>query len=143
MSLGIYPNNVYTIVLAVVFALISLRFLFYRSSHSDLDFVALQGEHGQIRISFETIQQLSNRTGRSVRGVQEFTTRVRSGQAGILLSVRVKALADLDLARMSAEIQNAVKEYVERTSGVTVERVAVNIAELAGGNAKSAKAWVE
>ncbi|CAM3793626.1 alkaline shock response membrane anchor protein AmaP [Alicyclobacillus pomorum] len=138
-----YPYNVYTIVIAIVFALVALRFVFYRWNSPDPEYVVLQGDHGQIRISFETIKQLANRTGRSIRGVQEFDTRVRNGQAGIWLSVRVKALPDLDLSRVSAEIQTAVKEYVEHTTGINVEKVIVNIAELAGSPAKSAKTWVE
>ena len=117
--------------------------MFYRWGSPEPEYVVLQGEQGQIRISYETIKQLSNRTGRSIRGVQEFETRVRSGQAGILLSVRVKALPDLELSRVSAEIQNAVKEYVEHTTGITVERVTVNVAELASSPAKNAKTWVE
>lgn len=138
-----YPGDVYTVVFSVVLALIAIRFLFYRRGTRELDYVVLQGEYGDIRISFTTIQQLSNRTGKSVRGVQDFDTRVRNGQAGILLAVKVRALPDLELARMSAEIQTAVKEYVEKTTGVAVERIAVNIVELASGAAKSSKTWVD
>ncbi len=143
LPLSTYPYNVYTIVVAIVFALVAVRFVFYRWSSPDPEYVVLQGDHGQIRISFDTIKQLANRTGRSIRGVQEFDTRVRNGQAGIWLSVRVKALPDLDLSRVSAEIQTAVKDYVEHTTGINVEKVIVNIAELAGSPAKSAKTWVE
>lgn len=142
-GLATYPANVYTIVIGVVFALICVRFLFYRLNGREVDYVVLPGEFGRIRISFQTIQQLANRTGKTVRGVQELDTRVRNGQAGILLSTKVRALPDLDLAHMSAEIQAAVKEYVERTSGVTVEHITVNVMELAGGAVKSTKTWVE
>lgn len=143
VPLGQYPTNVYTIVFSIVFVLIAIRFVFYRLHSPEVEHVLLQGEHGQIRISFDTIKQLANRTGKGMRGVQDFDTRVRNGQAGILLSVRVRVLPDIDLAHLSNEIQSAVKEYVEKTAGVTVERVIVNVAELAGGTAKSPRAWVE
>jgi uncharacterized alkaline shock family protein YloU len=143
VSVAEYPYNIYTIVFSIVFALVSIRFLFYRVGSAEPDYVVLQGENGQIRISYLTIQQLANRTGRSIRGVQEFETRVRNGQAGVLLSARVKAIPDVDLARVGSEIQQAVKDYVEKSTGITVERVLVNIAELANGSARSPKTWVE
>lgn len=142
-SMNTYPGNVYTVVVGIVFALIAIRFLFYRLGTREIDYVVLQGEHGNIRISFTTIEQLSNRTGKTVRGVQDFDTRVRSGQAGILLSLKVRALPDLELARMSSDVQTAVKEYVEKTTGVAVERITINVVELATGTAKSSKTWVE
>ncbi|WDL97027.1 alkaline shock response membrane anchor protein AmaP [Alicyclobacillus sp. ALC3] len=137
-----YP--MYTIIVAVVFGLFALRFLFYRWTRPQEDYIMLPGDHGFIRISFETIRQLSNRTGKSVRGVQEFDTRVRSGQAGVLLAVRVRVMPDIDITQMSAEIQQAVKGYVEQTAGVTVERITVNVVELASHTAnKNTRAWAE
>ncbi|MDQ0188360.1 alkaline shock response membrane anchor protein AmaP [Alicyclobacillus cycloheptanicus] len=137
-----YPA--YTIVIAIVFGLLALRFLFYRWGRPEEDYVVLPGDHGFVRISFETIRQLANRTGKSIRGVQEFDTRVRNGQAGVVLASRVRVLPDVELTQMSNEIQNAVKSYVEQTAGVTVERVTVNVVELAPHSAnKSSRAWVD
>jgi uncharacterized alkaline shock family protein YloU len=137
------PSAVYVIVIGLVFTLIALRFVFYRWRPAEVEHVALTGDHGQIRISFETIRQLATRAGRGVRGVHEFDARVRMGQAGLILFVRVRALPDVDLARMSNELQDTVKSYVERTAGVSVERVSVHVAEIAQGTAKGARAWVE
>lgn len=138
-----YPINVYAIVLGVILLFISLRFLFYRLGGVQVDYVLLPGEHGNVRISYETIEQLANRTGKSIRGVQDFTTRIRTSSSGIVLYTRVRALPDIEFPRMTEEIQNAVKTYIEHTAGVHVEQIIVNIVELAGPVAKSAKAWVE
>lgn len=138
-----YPENVVVIVVGVVLIIIALRFLFYRLRRDDVQYVVLDGPHGQIRISYETIRQLANRSAKSVRGVQEFDTKVRSLQTGIALMVRVRCLPDVELAQMSAGIQSAVKVYVEQTSGVHVEQVVVNVTELATNAAKTTKAWVE
>lgn len=137
-------HPVYAIVIAVVFGLIALRFLFYRWSTPGEDYVVLPGDHGFVRISFETIRQLANRTGKAVRGVQEFDTRVRNGAGGVLLAARVRVLPDVELLQMSSDIQGSVKAYVEQTAGVTVERVTVNVVELAPHAAnKSTRAWVD
>lgn len=136
-------DELYIVVLALIGALLSARFLIYRLGRAEADFVVLPGEHGHVRISFTTFQQLSDKTGHSVRGVQSFETRVRQGQSGILLAVRVRVHPDIDIAQTSNEIQQAVKEHVERITGVTVERITVNITEISANAAKSGKAWVE
>ncbi|MCF8563594.1 alkaline shock response membrane anchor protein AmaP [Alicyclobacillus tolerans] len=145
MNLTVYPGDVYVVVIAVVAALISLRFLFYKTGRGrdSSDAVILPGEHGSIRISFDTLKQLANRTGKSIHGVHDFDTRVRNGQTGVVLGARVRAIPDVDLAQMSTEIQGKVREYVERTSGVKVEAVTVNVVEVAVSPAKSARTWVE
>lgn len=143
-SIAVFPNNIYSIVLVLVMALVGLRFLFYRAGGgAKLDAVVLPGEHGTIRISFETLKQLANRTGKSIRGVQEFDTRVRTGQNGVQLAARVHALPDVDLAQMSAQIQLEVKSYVEKTSGVSVESITVNVVEISGNPVKTQRTWVE
>jgi len=143
-SVTLFPNNIYSIVLALVMALIGLRFLFYRvGGAAKLDAVVMPGEHGTIRISFETLKQLANRTGKSVRGVQDFDTRVRTGQNGVQLAARVRALPDIDLAQMSTQIQLEVKAYVEKTSGVNVESVTVNVVEISSNPVKTQRTWVE
>ncbi|RIV23004.1 alkaline shock response membrane anchor protein AmaP [Alicyclobacillaceae bacterium I2511] len=142
-ELSFYPVNVYVIVLTLIFAVIALRFIFYRIGQVDSDYVTLSGENGNIRISYDTVRDLANRTGKLIRGVQDFDTRVRSGQAGILLAVRVRVLPDIDLAELSGQIQQKVKSYVEKTCGINVERITVNITELAQTGNKSAKTWVE
>jgi len=142
-STAFYPENVVTIVIGVVLVIIALRFFFYRLRAREAQYVVLDGLHGQIRISYETIRQLANRSAKSIRGVQEFDTRVRSLPTGIALMMRVRVLPDVELAQMSADIQSSVKAYIEQTTGVHVEQVVVNVTELAGNVSKTAKAWVD
>lgn len=136
-------DELYIVVISLVFALIGARFLVYRLGRVDPEFVVLPGEHGHIRISFTTFQQLANATGQTIRGVESFETRVRHGQTGILLAVRVRVHKDIDIAGTSNDVQIAVKEHIERTTGVTVERITVNVTEIANTGAKSSKAWAE
>ncbi|EPZ48952.1 alkaline shock response membrane anchor protein AmaP [Alicyclobacillus acidoterrestris] len=134
------PVNVVAIVAGVIIVLIALRFLFYRVGRTPTtDYIALTGDHGQIRISFETLRQLANRRGNQVRGAQEFDTRIRQGQEGVVILVRMQVLPDIDIASTSREVQTVVKEYVEQHSGITVEQVFVHVTELSPH--KQGKAW--
>ncbi|MDP9728740.1 alkaline shock response membrane anchor protein AmaP [Alicyclobacillus tolerans] len=139
----LYPTDIYIIVAAVLLLLLAIRFLFYKTLHTTQEYLELSGQHGIIRISYETIEQLANRTGKSIRGVQEFETRVRQTGDGVALFTRVKALPDTELQTLSEQIQLAVKEYVERIAGVHVANVGVNVVHIAGQGVKGAKAWVE
>ena len=138
-----YPNNVIAIIVGVLVMLIALRFLFFRLRRMEAESVVLSGEHGNIQISYETIRALANRIGKTTRGVQDLQTRVRSGDRGIMLAVRVRVLPDVEMPQMSSDIQTNVKDYLERITGIEVEQVLVSVVELAATNQKAAKAWVE
>jgi uncharacterized alkaline shock family protein YloU len=145
-TLSSAPFDGYLIVGGIIAILIAIRFFFYRVRRGapSTDYVSLNGDHGSIRISHETIRQLANRSGKTIRGVQEFDTRIRSGEQGIVLITRVRVLPDIELAKMSADIQNSLKEYVERTTGIDVTEVVVHVAEVAASSqTKSGKVWVE
>lgn len=135
------PANIVAIIVGVIIILLSLRFLFYRyGRQQSYDYVSMTGEHGQIRISYETLQQLANRRGSQLKGAEGFDSRIRQGQDGIVILVRMQVLPDVDISDLSRQVQTAVKEYVEHTSGVSVERVLVHVTELSASQ-KQGKAW--
>jgi uncharacterized alkaline shock family protein YloU len=138
-----YPGYIYVTVVAAVLLLLSLRFLFYRAFHSTVDYVELQGAYGLVRISHDTLEQLSDKTGKSIRGVHDFATRIRQVSDGVILYTKVRALPDVELQALSEQVQTSVKDYVERIAGVRVAAVSVNIVQVAGQSAKGAKAWVD
>lgn len=140
-ALSTTPANVVAIVAGVILVLIALRFLFYRvSRHQSTDYVAMTGEHGQIRISYDTIRQLANRKGAQMKGAESFDSRIRQGQEGIVILVRMQVLPDVDISSLSRDVQSSVKEYVEHTSGVSVERILVHVTELSQSQ-RQGKAW--
>ncbi|SIS63070.1 alkaline shock response membrane anchor protein AmaP [Alicyclobacillus vulcanalis] len=138
------PWNVVSLVVGVVAALLSIRFLVYRSRRRGqgvpAESVLLAGDHGQIRISYETLRQLANRRGSQLKGAESFDSRVRQGREGVLIACWMQVLPDVDIAALSREAQAAVKEYVEQTAGVQVERVMVHVVELAQSG-RAGKAW--
>ncbi|MCL6487733.1 MAG: alkaline shock response membrane anchor protein AmaP [Alicyclobacillus mali] len=143
-QLTVQPWNDVCLVVGVVCALLSIRFLFYRSrrrgSGVPAESVLLAGDHGQIRISYATLRQLANRRGSQLKGAESFDSRVRQGREGILIACKMQVLPDIDIAALTREAQTAVKEYVERTAGVQVERVIVHVTELSPSG-HAGKAW--
>lgn len=136
------PANLVAIVAGVIIVLIALRFLFYRTMRAPTsDFVVVSSEHGHIRISYDTLRQLASRRGAQVKGTEGFDTRIRQGQEGIVVLVRMQVLPDVDIAATSREVQSSVKEYVEGTSGIHVEQVLVHVTELSSNVQRQGKAW--
>ncbi|MDI9258932.1 alkaline shock response membrane anchor protein AmaP [Alicyclobacillus sendaiensis] len=141
MELTRYPYNVVTMVVGGVTALIAIRFLFFRRRRDPkVDSVMVSGDHGPIRIAYDTIIQLANRRGSQLRGVSSFETVVRQGQGGLILTLRIRVLPDIDIAALAKEAQNAVKSYLEETTHVPVERVLVQVTELGDGN-RAIRVW--
>ncbi|MCL6489299.1 MAG: alkaline shock response membrane anchor protein AmaP [Alicyclobacillus mali] len=141
MELTRHPYNIVTMVVGGVTALIAIRFLFFRRRRDPkLDSVMVAGDHGPIRIAYDTIVQLANRRGSQLKGVASFETVVRQGQGGLVLTLRMRVLPDIDVAALAKEAQNAVKSYLEETTHVPVERVLVQVTEL-GDNNRSMRVW--
>ncbi|MBF8378388.1 alkaline shock response membrane anchor protein AmaP [Alicyclobacillus mali] len=141
MELTRHPYNIVTMVVGGVTALIAIRFLFFRRRRDPkLDSVMVAGDHGPIRIAYDTIVQLANRRGSQLKGVASFETVVRQGQGGLVLTLHMRVLPDIDVAALAKEAQNAVKSYLEETTHVPVERVLVQVTEL-GDNNRSMRVW--
>lgn len=72
-----YPYQV--LVTAVILLLVSLRFLFLRSGNSrEPQSITNKTEHGEVRISVQTLESLTERATRLVRGVSDLKTKVRT-----------------------------------------------------------------
>ncbi|MGZ4111456.1 MAG: alkaline shock response membrane anchor protein AmaP [Tumebacillaceae bacterium] len=144
--LVVYANNTFvggyktiriddtSAAIALLMLLVSIFFLFYRTKRSErhMQAVTHKMENGDVKITFETIEKLAGRAAAKIRGVQDLKTRVRVQENGALvIGVRFAVEADTDIPKTTAELQETVKQYIEGTTGVPVEQVAVYVTELA------------
>lgn len=122
-------------VIAVIAILFSLFFLFARTGQRparEPQTVTQRMENGEVKISYETIEQLVGRAASTIRGVQNHNTRVRITETGQLkILIRYSIEADLDIPKTTADLQAAVKTYILNTTGIPVESVTVYVTELA------------
>jgi uncharacterized alkaline shock family protein YloU len=122
---------------ATLFLLVSIFFLFYRSrggrgrdGREPLS-VTHKMENGDVKITYDTLEQLATRAAMKLRGVQDLKTRVRVNEGGALvIAMKFAIEADLDIPKTTAELQTSVKEYIEGTAGLKVEQVTVYVTEL-------------
>ncbi|BCJ85919.1 alkaline shock response membrane anchor protein AmaP [Effusibacillus dendaii] len=127
--LDFYP---YELLVGIVLLLaVSLRFLFLRSGKTrEQQAISHKTELGDVRISFQTIESLTERAVRLVKGINDLKTKVRLSESGIRIAIRVTVDPDLEIPQLTSTVQQKVKDYVESTTGVTVENVVVYVSDV-------------
>lgn len=114
------------IALALVFGGLLLLILELRPLAAAPRMVLVSGgEEGALRIAYDSIRELAERTGRGNRSVRHLKCRVRVTSSGL----RILCLANLnmgsDVPKVSSELQNSIDDAVERLTGLPVVDVAV------------------
>lgn len=134
-SLSISLNDDKLAAAALLFFLVSIIFLLYRTKGRRMrepESVTNKMEHGDVKITYETLEQLATRAAAKIRGVQDLKTRARMNENGALrIGVRFAIEPDLDIPKTTAELQETIKSYIEMTTSIPVEQVAVYVTQLA------------
>ncbi|ASS75943.1 hypothetical protein CIG75_13900 [Tumebacillus algifaecis] len=119
---------------AVIFLLLSIFFLIYRSKQGDHEpqTITHQLDHGDLKISYDTLEQLSLKAASRVRGISDIKARVHMNEGGTMrIAIKFSIEAGLEITKTTAELQSSVKDFVELTTGIPVEQVTVYVLELA------------
>lgn len=82
---------------------------------------------GRVRISLSAVEGLVARLVRAHSGVKEARSAVRLTPEGISVYVRSTVGPEVEISRLSDELQQAIKSQVRQVVGVSVERVAIDI----------------
>lgn len=123
-------------VIGVVLFLLSLRFFFVSLSRGSASTQSIdqRTEFGDIRISIETIENLSLKAASKQRGVKDLRARVRASDAGLEIVLRAVVDGEHSIPTLTEEIQRAVKTHIEDITGIPVINVAVFVANVIQAN---------
>ncbi|MCR8843163.1 alkaline shock response membrane anchor protein AmaP [Paenibacillus sp. SC116] len=118
-------------VAAVVF-LISLRMfiLSIKRDSSAMTSIDQRTEFGDIKISLETIENVSLKAAARVRGTKDLKARIRAIDSGLDITIRAVVDGETSIPEMTAEVQRNVKEYVQDITGIPVSLVSVYVANI-------------
>jgi uncharacterized alkaline shock family protein YloU len=124
-------NYAFIAVCAVLF-LLSVRFLFVslRRSRERSGSIDQRTEYGDIRISLETVENLSLKAASRVRGVKDLRAKVRVDESGLDIQIRSVIDGESSIPHLTEEIQRGVKEHVEEITGIPVASVTVYVANV-------------
>lgn len=120
------------IIVSAVLLLISIRFLILsiRRSGNRLPSINQRTDHGDIRISVETVENLALKAASRTRGVKDLKARVRVAEAGISILIRAFVDGEGSIPALSEEIQRNVTQQVDEATGIPVAEVSVYIANV-------------
>lgn len=86
---------------------------------------------GEVRISLDAVENLVRRVARSVKGVRDIRADVVQAPAGLVVDLRGVISPEVSVPEVSAEIQQAVRQYVRRVVGVDVAEVRIRVENIA------------
>lgn len=120
------------IITATILLLISIRFLIVsvRRDGNSAPSINQRTEHGDIRISVETVENLALKAASRTRGVKDLRARVRVGEAGLEILIRAFVDGEGSIPTLSEEMQRTVSEQIEEATGIPVANVSVFIANV-------------
>lgn len=117
---------------AIVLLLVSVRFFIVSVSRggSAAPSINQRTEHGDIKISVETVENLALKAASRSRGVKDLKARVRVSEAGLEIQIRAFVDGDGSIPSMSEDMQRTVAQHIEETTGIPVAEVSVFIANV-------------
>jgi len=120
------------IVVSVVLLLISLRFFIVSVARggNNAPSINQRTEHGDIRISVETVENIALKAASRTRGVKDLRARVRAVEAGLQITIRAFVDGETPIPTLSEEMQKTISEQIEETTGIPVAEVSVYIANV-------------
>ncbi|NOU97672.1 alkaline shock response membrane anchor protein AmaP [Paenibacillus sp. LMG 31456] len=137
---GAFAHNVYYdlntalpfISLTIVVALVSIRFLYVavRRGRANAPSIDQRTDYGDIRISIETVENLSLKAAKRTRGVKDLKARVRVSPAGLEIVIRVIVDGESSIPQLTEEMQSGVKNHIEEITGIPVAVVTVFVANI-------------
>ncbi|MGI6038325.1 MAG: alkaline shock response membrane anchor protein AmaP [Limnochordia bacterium] len=121
-----------TTVVGLVALLIALSLAYLAwGRRGQLPSLIKEGELGQLRISFQTVEELVHRAARDVNGVRDVHTRLRSTPQGIDITLQLKVIPDVHIPETGETVQRRVRDYLLSTTGVEVKQIQVQIQSIA------------
>lgn len=87
-------------------------------------------EHGDIRISVETVENLALKAASRTRGVKDLRARVRVVESGLEILIRAFVDGEGSIPTLSEEMQRTVSQQIEEATGIPVAEVSVFIANV-------------
>ncbi|TXK83425.1 alkaline shock response membrane anchor protein AmaP [Paenibacillus sp. N3.4] len=120
------------IALSLVVLLISVRFLVLtlRPGRSQAPSIDQRTDFGDIRISIETVENLSLKAAGRTKGAKDLRSRVRVNQSGLEITIRTIVDGETSIPELTEEMQSTVKTYIEEITGIPVASVTVFVANI-------------
>lgn len=126
---AIQNSTFYTIgiiaVAAVLFVL-SIAIMFLGAGKGSIASTIIKStEHGNIRVSLDTIDSIALKTVKGLNSVRDAKINSINTETGLVINIRVALMNNAIIPDVTAEIQSVVKNHVESIVGLMVAGVPI------------------
>jgi uncharacterized alkaline shock family protein YloU len=139
-SLEAVHGSFYYVLLSALLLVLAVAVLVAGLRRSDnVETLLQQGPLGDVRICFKAVENLVLKAAKNVKGVRETKTKIVYSQSGLIIYLRAVTYPDQSIPQVTAELQAAVKEYVEHITGSVVSEIKVLIENVVTDAVKAAR----
>lgn len=123
-------NYVYSLI-GLAFLLVSIRFLISgitgdRENNKE-SYLIRHTEYGELKISTQTVEGLVQSIANKYSGIRNVRTNVKIFEGIVTIFLRGEVTPEINIPETTIDLQNKVKEHVEKCTGVEVSEVKVEI----------------
>lgn len=85
---------------------------------------------GQINITLPALEQLILKVAKSIQGVREVKPTLKIITGGIAVMLKVQIIPDINIPQVTAELQEAIKAYLLKTVGTSVQEIKIQVTRI-------------
>jgi len=113
--------------------LLGLRviFLSFKATRKKDRGISLEGELGQINVTYDTITALIKRVSGKIPGVKEVRPVIEAHPEGLGVQVLVRVLPDLNIPETSKRLQEEISTYIQQSLGIKLTSIKVKVEDIA------------
>lgn len=126
-------NYIYSVI-GVAFLLVSIRFLVSgltgNNEKNRGTFLIRHTDYGELKISTQTIEGIAQSVATKFSGIRNIKIKVNVLEGIIILDMRGEVSPEINIPETTIQLQDKVKEHVEKCTGVEVGEVKVEISSV-------------
>lgn len=116
--------------IGIGFFIISVWFLLLGLRSKNSKAIIKATNMGEVRVSFHAIEGLALKAVNQINGIRDTKLSVSMENEHIIIDIKTLIMADINIPQTTVDIQNAVKDYVEKYTGINVKEIKVNISNI-------------
>lgn len=120
-------GNYWYSLIGLAFFLVSIRFLITGFKRKKENYIIRHTNFGELRISSATVEGLANTVTINQQGLKNIKTDVELYDEKVIINIKGQVNPDINIPETVVNIQNKVKDHVEKCTGLEVSEVRVEI----------------
>ena len=134
-------NNTVTCIVSIVVFLAALKTTIFlsRTNGKKKSAILVDTNHGKVQIAQETIENTAKGATKKYEEIKDVQVRMIKEKRGINVYMALMVMPNTNVIELSANVQDAVKEAIEDTTGVKVNNVDIKIKNISEGRQNKPK----